>query len=82
MKQPFLNRALVITPKTGDPFLCHVHGPTNEEITNDPLFVKSCELAKVRPTTRQASKYYNNKGLAHSHKREAALILSGKIRHE
>lgn len=38
---------------------------TNKEFAaKDKIFVKACEIAKVKPTERQAAKFQNKKGLA------------------
>jgi hypothetical protein len=38
----------------------------------DGLFIKACELAGVKPTTRQAAKYRNKRGAAYQFKGAAA----------
>ena len=44
---------------------------TNIEFTNDKLFIIACELGKVEPTVRQASKWKNHKGTAYKLRYEA-----------
>ncbi len=43
--------------------------------SSNEVFIKSCELASVDPTTRQASKYRNWKGKAFHKKGFAVLEL-------
>lgn len=38
---------------------------TNREFTKDENFIKCCEMANVKPTKRQASKYRRKMGLAY-----------------
>lgn len=43
------------------------HKTTNSDFAkNDQKFIKCCELAGVKPTARQASKFRNGKGVAFS----------------
>jgi len=45
---------------------------TNNEFSRkDPIFIKACELASIPTTSRQASKYRNEKGIAYATRREA-----------
>lgn len=45
---------------------------TNAEFAkSDSIFQKACEISGTPITRRQASKWRNNKGLAHRFKREA-----------
>ena len=39
---------------------------TNEEFRKcDPVFKKACEAANIEPTSRQASRWRNKKGIAY-----------------
>ena len=50
---------------------------TNKEFIHDnPLFRKACQLAKIKATTRQASKYRRGFGLAITKKRLARTLLN------
>lgn len=40
-------------------------------VKSDAIFQKACELASIPVTLRQASKWRNNKGLAHKFKNQA-----------
>lgn len=57
---------------------------TNGEFARqDKLFIKACELAaaaghKVVPSERQASKFRNERGIAHKFKGAAQAALAGK----
>jgi len=42
----------------------------------DAYFKKACELAKIKVTSRQASKYRNGKGSAVLHKRMAIAVVN------
>lgn len=64
-----------ITTDLGVPIV--VMAPTNIEIMSDPLFIKACELARTAPTLRQASKYFNRRGLAYCQRHLAAEHLRG-----
>lgn len=44
---------------------------TNAEFALDRLFRKACELAKVEPTKRQASKWRNRRGRAYTQRHAA-----------
>jgi hypothetical protein len=50
----------------------------------DPLFKKCCELAKIEPTKRQASKFRSDrgKGIARRFVSEASLLLQGETQGE
>jgi len=44
---------------------------TNKKFsTDDSFFKKACEVAGVEPTTRQASKFRLEKGLAYKHRKQ------------
>jgi hypothetical protein len=44
---------------------------TNKKFsTDDDFFKKACEKAGVEATTRQASKFRNNRGLAFKHRKQ------------
>ena len=43
--------------------------------TNDEIFKLSCDLAKIKPTARQASRYRRGKGLAYGFRTEAINAL-------
>ena len=45
--------------------------------TND-VFMEACKQAKVKNTTRMASKWRNKKGLAYGFKAVAKTIVAGK----
>jgi hypothetical protein len=50
---------------------------TNKEFSrSDPIFRKSCELAKCEATSRQASKYRRGKGRALKEKATAMRIIA------
>ena len=42
------------------------------------VFLKCCELAKVKPTTRQASKFRSQKGRAYPFRLRAIRTLNGE----
>ena len=42
----------------------------------DAYFKKACELAKIKVTSRQASKWFNGKGSAIAHKRMAVAMVN------
>lgn len=42
---------------------------------DDTIFEKACELAKVKPTTRQRSKYKNQRGDAWAMHHKARAVL-------
>ena len=42
------------------------------------LFQKCCELVKISPTQRQASKFINGRGIAFTQRKEAIRILKEK----
>ena len=44
--------------------------------TNE-VFIKACELAKVKPTMRQASKFRLNRGSAYAFKKQATEAKTG-----
>ena len=45
---------------------------TNEKFSEiDPLFKDACDLAGVKPTSRQASKWRNQRGSAYSFRHKA-----------
>ena len=50
---------------------------TNKEFSEkDQVFIKSCELAETKPTTRQASKFRMGKGKAFKYKNKAITLCS------
>lgn len=59
---------------------------TNKEMTEQPLFKRLCELAGIKATKRQASKWQNGRGrartkwerLSQSEKMETALEFKKK----
>ena len=42
----------------------------------DKLFLKACELTKIKPTKRQVSKFDNGYGLAFAKRNEAIDLLN------
>lgn len=50
----------------------------SEFAETDQVFKKACELAGVPPSSRQASKYRNNRGLAYDCAPAARIALSGQ----
>lgn len=44
---------------------------TNAEFAGLDHFKLCCSLAKIKPTTRQASKFRNKKGMAYRYRKEA-----------
>lgn len=46
--------------------------------TNE-VFIKACELAKVKPTMRQASKFRLKRGSAFQFKKQAVEALEDKV---
>lgn len=49
---------------------------TNAQYANkDKLFRTACEIAEVKPTRRQASKYRNQKGSAFKWRKAAIALL-------
>lgn len=54
---------------------------TNKEFAEkDKLFHKACEIAKIKPTHRQASKFRNKKGLAFMRKGTDASSLKNHLK--
>lgn len=55
------------------------HKTTNSDFAkNDVKFIQCCELAGVKPSKRQASKWRNGKGVAFS-KRNVKVTLNGHV---
>ena len=52
---------------------------TNVQYSKDRVFVKACECADLPPTSRQASKYRRNKGLAVRYARRALQLSNQDI---
>ena len=53
---------------------------TNEQFAqSDPVFRKACELARVSPTRRQASKWHRREGLAVKFAADARKTLNGRL---
>jgi hypothetical protein len=49
---------------------------TNKEFARtDNVFKLACELAKVEPTSRQASKYRNRRGRAYTKRLDAKALV-------
>jgi hypothetical protein len=47
----------------------------NSSVLSDPLFRKACEMARIEPTRRQASKWNAKRGAAWSRRNEARARL-------
>lgn len=50
----------------------------NREFSGTTEFVKACELAKVKPTVRQASKYKSRRGSAYAFRKQVLEMLNPK----
>lgn len=46
-------------------------------IQSQPLFVKACEMASVKPTRRQASRWKNESGSAFAVREQAKAAMKG-----
>ena len=51
---------------------------TNRRFTT-PVFLRACELAKIKPTKRQASKWRNKRGLARQFMNAAIRSLVAEV---
>jgi hypothetical protein len=52
---------------------------TNAQFAKNKMFMRCCELAKVKPTLRQASKWFSQKGQAYNLGR---LLLKEELKEE
>ena len=52
----------------------------NSNFAQSPLFIKACELAKIIPSKRQASRFRAKKGLAYSFVKRARQELKSEWR--
>lgn len=51
----------------------------NQDYANtNEVFRKACELADIPATSRQASKFRNEKGLAHTNRNSAKKLIAAK----